>query len=494
MDVISGLEPANVFEYFQKICAIPHGSTNEKALSDYCVKFAKERSLEYYQDELYNVIIIKEASKGYADRPTVIIQGHLDMVCEKEDDSTTDFEKDGIDLLITDGYIHADKTTLGGDDGIAIAYALALLDSDEIEHPKLEVVFTVCEELGMEGAQGIDLSMLSGRMLLNLDSEEEGCVITSCAGGCHVECRLKADFQKCEYNTLLDIEISGLTGGHSGCEIHKGRANANIVMGKLLLFLLEKGIDFGICQISGGKKDNAIPVNSSVIIGTSDADAVQKAVDEFQACARNEYGMTDPGMKLTAGECQDGSHIYSKEQNVGDNDIKVLSADSCKSLIKLINALPNGVIKMSEDIDGMVETSLNFGIISMNDKEAVLHYLPRSSKEAELDKLVSQMKKISEEFGANTEVSSRYPAWEYVQDSKLRQNMSDIYKRLYGKELRFESIHAGVECGILASKIKDLDGVSFGPDILDIHTPRERMSIASVQRTWDFLLEILKSL
>lgn len=484
MDVISSLEPAKVFEYFQKICAIPHGSTNEKALSDYCVKFAKERSLEYYQDELYNVIIIKEASKGYADRPPVIIQGHLDMVCEKEDDSTTDFEKDGIDLLITDGYIHADKTTLGGDDGIAIAYALALLDSDEIEHPKLEVVFTVCEELGMEGAQGIDLSRLSGRMLLNLDSEEEGSVITSCAGGCHVECSLKVNFQKCEYNRLLNIEISGLTGGHSGCEIHKGRANANIVMGKLLLFFLEKGIDFGICQISGGKKDNAIPVNSSVIICTSDAGALQKAVDEFRAWARNEYGMTDPGMKITAGECQDGSR----------SDIKVLSEDSSKSLIKLINSLPNGVIKMSEDIDGMVETSLNFGIISMDDKEAVLHYLPRSSKEAELDRLVSQMKKISEEFGADTEVSFRYPAWEYVQDSKLRQNMSYIYKRLYGKELRFESIHAGVECGILASKIKDLDGVSFGPDILDIHTPRERMSIASVQRTWDFLLEILKSL
>lgn len=484
MDVISSLEPAKVFEYFQKICAIPHGSTNEKALSDYCVKFAKERSLEYYQDELYNVIIIKEASKGYADRPPVIIQGHLDMVCEKEDDSTTDFEKDGIDLLITNGYIHANKTTLGGDDGIAIAYALALLDSDEIEHSKLEAVFTVCEELGMEGAQGIDLSRLSGRMLLNLDSEEEGCVITSCAGGCHVECRLKADFQKCEYNTLLGIEISGLTGGHSGCEIHKGRANANIVAGKLLLFLLEKGIDFGICQISGGKKDNAIPVNSSVIIGTSDAGAVQKAVDEFRALVRGEYGITDPDMKITVKECQGGSY----------NDIKVLSEDSSKSLIKLINSLSNGVIKMSEDIDGMVETSLNFGIISMNDKETVLHYLPRSSKEAELDKLVSQMKKISEEFGADTEVSSRYPAWEYVQDSKLRQNMSDIYKRLYGKELRFESIHAGVECGILASKIKDLDGVSFGPDILDIHTPRERMSIASVQRTWDFLLEILKSL
>lgn len=484
MDVITGLEPAKVFEYFQKICSIPHGSTNERALSDYCVKFAKERSLEYYQDELYNVIIIKEASKGYADRPAVIIQGHLDMVCEKEDGSTADFEKDGIRLMVTDGYIHADKTTLGGDDGIAIAYALALLDSDEIEHPRIEAVFTVCEELGMEGAQGIDLSMLSGRMLLNLDSEEEGCVITSCAGGCHVECRLKVDFQKCEYSTLLNIEISGLTGGHSGCEIHKGRANANVVMGKLLLFLLEKGIDFGICQISGGKKDNAIPVNSSVVIGTNDDAAVQKAAGEFQTLVRDEYGMTDPGMKITVGECQDGSR----------SDIKVLSADSSNSLIELINALPNGVIEMSKDIDGMVETSLNFGIINMQGGEAVLHYLPRSSKEAELDKLVSRMKTICEKSGADIEVSSRYPAWEYVQDSKLRQNMSDIYKRLYGKELRFESIHAGVECGILASKIKDLDGVSFGPDILDIHTPRERMSIASVQRTWDFLLEILKSL
>lgn len=482
MSVTTGLEPAKVFEYFEKICSIPHGSNNERALSDFCVEFAKEHGLKYYQDELYNVIIVKEAFAGYEDRPTVIIQGHLDMVCEKENSSTIDFEKDGLKLLITDGYLHADRTTLGGDDGIAIAYALALLDSQNIEHPRLEVVFTVCEELGMEGASGIDLSMLSGKILLNLDSEEEGVILTSCAGGCHVTCRLPMQLSQNARPSaqMLQIDITGLTGGHSGCEIHQGRANANVLAGRLLSFMGEKGIDFGICGICGGKKDNAIPVSSTVTISVCDMESAKKAIDEFAENICREYKKSDPDMNIT--------YISAN----GASAIKEISAK--KPLINLIAQLPNGVIAMSSDIAEMVETSLNFGIIDMEENCLVLHYLLRSSKEEALDKLVSQMKKTADTFSANITVSSRYPAWEYKKDSGLRKTMSEVYKKLYGREPEFTSIHAGVECGLLASKIQGLDCVSFGPDILDIHTTRERMSIASVQRTWEYLLEILKSI
>ncbi|MGN0408020.1 MAG: peptidase dimerization domain-containing protein, partial [Bacteroides sp.] len=294
MGITKGLKPAKVFEYFEKICSIPHGSKNEKALSDYCVEFAKERGLKYYQDELYNVIIVKEASKGCENRPAVIIQGHLDMVCEKESDSTIDFERDGIPLEITDGYLHADKTTLGGDDGIAVAYALAILDSDSIVHPKLEVVLTVCEELGMEGASGIDLSMLEGRMLLNIDSEEEGCLLTSCAGGCHVTCRLPVNYEELKSGKTFRIDINGLTGGHSGCEIHKCRANADILAGRLLLFLRDRGFDFRIADIRGGRKDNAIPVDSSFTINVCGKKEINTAIDDFTDIIKREYKTSDP--------------------------------------------------------------------------------------------------------------------------------------------------------------------------------------------------------
>lgn len=505
MNISESLEPAKVFEYFEKICSIPHGSNNEKALSDYCVGFAKEHGLKYYQDKLYNVIIIKEAAKGCEDRPAVIIQGHLDMVCEKENDCTIDFEKDGLTLLAADGYLHADGTTLGGDDGIAIAYALALLDSDEIEHPKLEAVFTVCEELGMEGALSIDLSMLEGRILLNIDSEEEGVILAGCAGGCHITCRLPINFADSRdfwqvqnfhqsqeiqsyQDSFLRIELSGLTGGHSGCEIHKCRANANIIAGRFLLFLSDSGIDFEICGIEGGRKDNAIPVEASIIIRTGNADEVLSAMNIFAPTVCQEYKTSDPDMKITAAVLKDS------DDDVDKSSFKALDRMSAKTFTALVNSLPNGIIAMSSDMPGMVETSLNLGIINMTDNCIELNYLLRSSKDSALDYLISRIKCIGGALSADVEVSSRYPAWEYNQDSRLRETMKSVYKKLYGNDLKVESIHAGVECGILTSKIHGLDCVSFGPDILDIHTPRERISIASVQRTWEYLLEVLKSL
>lgn len=486
MGITRGLKPAKVFEYFEKICSIPHGSKNEKALSDYCVEFAKERGLKYYQDELYNVIIVKEASKGCENRPAVIIQGHLDMVCEKESDSTVDFEKDGISLEITDGYLHADKTTLGGDDGIAVAYALAILDSDSIVHPKLEVVLTVCEELGMEGASGIDISMLEGRMLLNIDSEEEGCLLTSCAGGCHVTCRLPVHYEELKSGKTFRIDINGLTGGHSGCEIHKCRANADILAGRLLLFLRDRGFDFRIADIRGGRKDNAIPVDSSFTINVCGTKEINTAIDDFTDIIKREYKTSDPDIIL---------HITEISETPDESgDFKVLDKLSTDAVVNIINSLPNGIIAMSSDMPGMVETSLNLGVIDMDKDRVVMHYLLRSSKDSSLDYLAARMQCISSLLGAEAEISAQYPAWEYVPDSKLRAVMIEAYKDIYKEQPRVESIHAGVECGLLSAKIKGLDCVSFGPDILDIHTPRERLDIASVQRTWEYLLEVLKRL
>ena len=488
MRVTEGLEPETVFEYFEKICSIPHDSYNEKQLSDYCVSFAKEHGLEYYQDDLYNVIIIKEASEGYEDHEPVIIQGHLDMVCEKTADTEIDFRKDGLKLAIDNGFLHATGTTLGGDDGIAVAYALAILASDSISHPRLEVVFTVSEETGMEGAGGIDISMLKGHMLLNIDSEEEGCILTSCAGGSHVSCTLDAGTHKPdESDVFYRITIDGLTGGHSGCEIDKGRANADVLMARLLL-MLAGDADTGIAELSGGRKDNAIPTSSQAVIcfDAGENAKLQGTLNEFTQIIKDEYRSTDPGLSVRL-EKLDNNGLTEQYGTV-------TQAGQTQRIASFITALPYGVIAMSHDMPGMVETSLNLGVMNYSDGRLELGYLLRSSKESSLDYLETKMQCVAGAFGAECEISARYPAWEYAADSKLRQCMIETYHDMFGRDMKVESIHAGVECGILSAKAGGLDCVSFGPDILDIHTPQERLDIASAKRTWDYLLEVLKRL
>lgn len=488
MRVTEGLEPEEVFEYFEKICSIPHDSYNEKQLSDYCVGFAKEHGLEYYQDELYNVIIIKEATEGYENHEPVIIQGHLDMVCEKTPDTQIDFKNDGLELAVDNGFLHARGTTLGGDDGIAVAYALAILASDSISHPRLEVVFTVSEETGMEGASGIDISMLKGRMLLNIDSEEEGCILTSCAGGSHVACSLDVDTDKPGAEAVFyGIELDGLTGGHSGCEIDKGRANADVLMARLLLMLCE-AVDIRLVYLSGGRKDNAIPTAAKAVIcceGDGISQKLESTVNAFVDIIKDEYRGTDPGISVRLNRISDaGSDMYAR----------VAGAVQTRSIASFVTAMPCGVMSMSHDMPGMVETSLNLGIMNYADGRLELGYLLRSSKESALDYLEQKLKCIAGAFGAGCDISARYPAWEYVADSKLRECMVKTYHDMFGKDMRVESIHAGVECGILSAKAGGLDCVSFGPDILDIHTPQERLDIASAKRTWDYLLEVLKRL
>lgn len=482
--MLAGIEPESVMHFFEEISAIPRGSFQEKAVSDYCVAFARERSLEVYQDKLYNVIIKKPASKGYEQHPAVILQGHLDMVCEKEPAIEHNFAQDGLKLKAEDGFISAEGTTLGGDDGIAIAYALAVLDAQDIPHPPLEAVFTVCEETGMEGAAGIDMSVLQGRLLLNLDSEEEGCILTSCAGGCRVNCTEQLPVEKLSKDMqVYRITIDGLAGGHSGCEIHKGRANANVLMARLLRIFLQSELSFQMISMEGGSKDNAIPVacTARIAVSAKDSERFAAFVQSFEKTVQKEFAYADNGITVTCAPW----------------DIPVteaLTQEATGKITALMSALPNGIQAMSAELAGMVETSLNFGIAKIEQGSIMLKYLLRSSKQSAMQDLAQRMILIGSMLGVNTKVESSYPAWEYRQDSRLRSIMTEVYRKLYNAEPKVESIHAGVECGILVSKSPELDCVSFGPDILDIHTPRERMDIASVQRTYAFLLEILKAL
>ena len=478
MRVLSELEPKNVFSFFEDICNIPHPSYKEDKISNYLVDFAKERKLEYYQDSLYNVIIIKEASKGYEDVAPIILQGHMDMVCEKTPDCDKNMDKEGLDLEVNGDFVSAKGTTLGGDDGIAVAYALAILDDDSIAHPRLEFVCTVSEEVGMEGAAGIDVSMLKGKKLLNMDSEDEGIMLASCAGGCSAQVKLRLNRTEMT-GTKLRISISGLTGGHSGVEIDKGRGNANVLMSRILRDAAKKAPIF-IVSVEGGKKDNAIPREclSEIIVEADKAEAVKAAVEETVNEIREEFATSDADFNVTT-ELSDGCNVKA-----------VTKEDSAKA-VALIQSLPNGIMRMSQDIDNLVETSLNLGVVSLDESGICLRFSLRSSVGAALKNLKGQIKIVSEAFRANVEFTGEYPAWEYKKDSKLRDDMVRIFEQMYGKKPTIEAIHAGVECGILAGKIEGLDCISMGPDIFDIHTTEEHLSISSTKRMYEYILNVI---
>ncbi len=479
MGVLSDLEPKNVFAYFEEICGIPHPSYQEKQLSDYCVKFAESRGLEVHQDSLGNVIIIKEATAGYESVEPLIIQGHLDMVCEKEPGCEIDFAKDGLCLYVDGDYITARGTTLGGDDGIAVAMALAILDSDSLEHPRMEMVFTVSEEVGMEGASAIDLSMLKGHKLLNLDSEEEGYLLTSCAGGCRANIGLPAVYET-KQGKGYHVCVKGLTGGHSGAEIDKGRANANLVLGRLLL-TLEKAVPYGIVSMAGGLKDNAIPRESAayLLVDEAEEEKFRTLVSETERVIRTEYAVTEPDLHITA-------------EADGMAEAKVLTAGSHRAVLTLLNLLPNGIQSMSADIKGLVETSLNLGILKLGETELELHYAVRSSVQTAKEFLVEKLRCLTEMLGGRLTLEGVYPAWEYRKDSVLRDDMVRIYQEMFGKEPVIQAIHAGLECGLLAGKIENLDAVSIGPDMVGIHTTEEKLSISSTKRLWEYVTEIIR--
>ena len=478
MSILSQKEPKEVFRFFEEICGIPHGSGNIEQISNYLADFAKERNLFCIQDEVKNIIIIKEATEGYENEEPVLIQGHMDMVAVKTPGCTKDMTKEGLDLEIDGDYLSARDTTLGGDDGIAVAYALALLDSDSIPHPRLEVVITVDEETGMEGANAIDLSVCKGKRLLNLDSEEEGIFLTSCAGGARIHGILPVETEEKE-GVLVSVSVEGLAGGHSGAEIDKERGNANCLMGRFLSYA-RKDADVRAVSMKGGVADNAIPREASAdfFVEEKDLSTLKNAVARFDEIVKNELAVKDKEVKVTI-----------KEEKKGK--FQVLTEDSTKKAALLLFLLPAGVQSMSADIPGLVQTSLNLGILKLDGKEMHLDYSVRSSLQSEKEMLLDKVSELIAFAGGSSEVSGDYPAWEYKKDSVLREKMIAVYQEMFGEMPQIEAIHAGLECGILAGKIKDLDCVSIGPEMHDIHTTEERLSISSVERMWKFILEVL---
>ena len=475
MEEILNLQPERVLYYFTEICKIPHGSGNMKKISDYCVDFAKKQGLKYIQDKDYNVIIFKDAQNTDSNK-TVMIQGHLDMVCEKVADLDFDFEKAPLKLKHEGDWLSADGTSLGGDDGTAIAYALAVLEDKNIVHPNIEAIFTVDEEIGLLGAQSIDLSQTKGNILLNIDGEKEGLFTVSCAGGARVNCRYPLEYTLSEGIKYI-VTIEGLKGGHSGVEIDKYRANSNILAIRLLNKLCKK---YGVKLISlhGGSKDNAITSYTKIEVFVDDD--ISEDIRIYENEVKNEFRIADPGLTVT---------VASEKCCAEAVDEKLT-----RKVINLLLSQPNGVQNMELAIPGLVRTSLNMGILNTDSETLSFSYAVRSSLRSEKATLIEKIQALMELAGGEITVTGDYSPWEYRAESPLRESVTKVYEKLYGKAPVYEAIHAGLECGVLGEKIANLDAISFGPDIPDIHSPEERLSISSLKRVWDFIVELLEEL
>ncbi|MEG0792681.1 MAG: aminoacyl-histidine dipeptidase [Lachnospiraceae bacterium] len=479
MASLEELEPQRVFYYFKEINSIPRGTFNCKQISDYLVGFAKKHEFEYIQDEYHNVIIKKPGSKGYETSEPVIIQGHMDMVCEKTEHSAHDFTKDPIEMYIEDGFLRAKETTLGADDGIAVAYALAVLESKDLNHPPLEVVITADEEVGMVGAEHIDISSLKGRMLINIDSDVEGTILSGCAGGFRQTIHIPLQRTKAE-GTLVSLQIRGLQGGHSGIEIHQQRGNANKIMGRILTHLQTK-VPYVLVDMNGGTKDNVITSinDASIIIKNGQEELLKKVVSELEHIILTEMQPDEPNFSV----------VISTKSNETAN---AFTMECTKKAIYFVTCTPNGVQGMSRALPGLVETSLNLGIVNSLEDGIEGMFLVRSSMESKKEELKEALATWAEILGGTGEISNSYPGWAFKSDSKLRPIVLDTYESYFGREPIVTMVHAGLECGLLCGQLKDLDCVSFGPNNYDIHSANEHLDIASTRRYWNYLLEVLK--
>ena len=477
--VLGGLNPERVFYYFEEISGIPRGSYNVKAVSDYCVGVAKSLGLEVRQDEAFNVIIKKPASEGYGPSPALMIQGHLDMVCVHDADYPIDMEKEPIKLIVEDGFVRADHTTLGGDDGIAVAMGLAILEDETLEHPDLEVVFTTEEEVGMDGVIALDVSDLKASYLLNLDSEKEGQFLAGCAGGCKAAAAFSflAEDVKGE---VISLSISGLAGGHSGDEIDKCRASAIMLLGRVL-GEMQKAAPFRIIRISGGEKDNAIPVDScaQIVADPENADAILKAVKRIAVSIAAEFRTADPG-------------ICIKAQKEGQAEVQAFDPVFTDNMIFMLLEVPNGIQTMSADLPGLVESSLNLGILRTEKEKVTMTWAVRSSVKSLKELICDKLERLTLRVGGEITWHGDYPEWTFNPDSRICRLCSEVYKEQTGKDAEIATIHAGLECGLLSEKMPKLDMVSMGPNIYAIHTSREHMDIASVERSYRLVQEVIR--
>jgi dipeptidase D len=483
MKNLENITTERIFYHFGEISKIPRGSGNEKQISDYLLSFGRNLGLECIQDGALNVIIKKPASKGYEKSPVVIIQGHMDMVCEKNSDKKHDFMKDPIKLIVKGDYIYADGTTLGGDDGIAVAYAMALLEDNTIEHPALEILITTDEETGMTGAMALQPHYLNGKIVVNLDSEEEGKLWVSCAGGIRTESILEIEWiNKKEKTKEYSLIIKGLKGGHSGADIHFGRGNSNKLMGRLLMEIKNK-VDFNLVSLNGGSKDNAIPREAEAVISINELRETELIKTKTKICEelKREFGKKDPELRI---------FILENEEKVE----KVFSDETTTKAIKLSYMYPNGINTVSSEIEGLTESSSNLGVVITNESDIEYHSSVRSSVFSLREEIVERNKCLTEILGGTFTANAGYPEWAYKPNSKIRDICKEVYSEMYGKEADVVAIHAGLECGLFKEKLGDLDMISFGPDIFDIHTPNEHMSISSAKRCYEYLLEVLKKI
>ncbi len=480
MSNINELKPEKVFKYFNEISQIPRGSDDEKGVSDYLTKFGKDRNLETIQEPCLNVIIKKPATPGYEHIPAVILQGHMDMVCVKTEGSNHDFLKDPIELWVDGDFLRAKETTLGADNGIAVAMALAILDSNDLQHPALEVLCTIAEETGMDGAGNLNPANISGKTLINIDSEEEGTLLASCAGGVNNIVSLPIVWEKAQKDVYKKLTIKGLLGGHSGIEIIKNRANAIKLMARVLRAL--EGLNIEVTAVSGGEKMNAITKFCHATIGfdAASSDAVEAKLKEMEGIFQNEFAAADPGIFF--------------EFNAVENPAKVYSNKTLTQFVNFLRLLPNGVQTMNHVIKGLVESSNNIGVLETKEDVIMMNNAVRSSVKSLKAELNDRIKILAELNGATSELVADYPEWAFQIESPIRDLMKSVYMEMTGKELLVDAIHAGLECGLLTEKVGNIDMVSLGPNLYDVHTPEEKLSISSTERVYTFLVEVLKKM
>ena len=484
LEKLKDLNSFNAFKYFKEMNEIPRGSGNEKAISDWLVKFAKEHNLKFIQDDALNVIIKKAGTKGRENAPKIILQGHMDMVCEKNIESKHDFLTDPIEFIVEGDFLKASGTTLGADDGIAVAMSLAVLASNDIAHPPIELLVTTGEEVGMIGAEALNSSNLEGRILINIDSEEEGKLLVSCAGGVREKMKLKITWEEADKSYIsCVIRLRGLKGGHSGMEINKERGNANKLMGRFLMDL-HSVIDFKMNSISGGAKNNAIPrdADSIILFREDDKEIVIQKLAQWNLIFKNELNTIDPNINL--------------DFEILENKVsRIFSDNTTTKALQILFLIPNGVKSMSMAIDGLVQSSTNIGVITTSEENIEFDSAIRSSVKSLKKAICDETIVLAEMVGATIEFESDYPEWQYNPDSKIQPVFEKVFKDLYGKVPEISAIHAGLECGLFSEKFKgDIDQISFGPNMYDVHTPNEHLSISSTDRMWDYLVAVLKEI
>lgn len=473
--LIAQMQP--IYDFFKDIAAIPHGSGNEAGLCNYIEEFAKKRSLEYHRDNADNIIVWKNATNGSSEY--LGFQAHIDMVCEKNSGTDHDFEKDALSLIITDdGKLTADGTTLGADDGIGVATMLALLDGN-ISHPPIECLFTTGEEIGFLGADALDPSLLRAKRIINLDSEDWGKATVGCCGGITVESVIPAEYEAIN-GELLKITISGLAGGHSGIDIDKHRCNAVKAMGAILGAVGETS-DFRIAEIYGGNKDNAIPRECTVVI----------AVDSENISAVN--GTVAEASKAVAAQLSDDDQGFCVDFSADASAERVFTKEYGNNILTFINSCPNGVISRNDET-GFIMSSANLASVKPTDNGIRLVCSIRSIREDDKHEIAQIVKDVADKSGGSYTVNGDYCGWDYNPDSTLKAQLGDAYKKLFGGEIIFETIHAGLECGLFTSRIEGLDIISVGPTVVNCHTPDEYLEIETCEKLWQLMLELCKTI